>query len=161
MSCHPAISSLVVYGAEAEEELCDVMSSVVGESVRKIHKTFDTMDVRGNTVFGELKRRSRDYHYNDEKIKKEGWLIPSCKIIRGWLEMAEGFEVYLFYFWSSDKTLWYYKMKEGDFCSGDCHKPPKNHYDKQLHVWIPEECWTRVPIDLSGLMFEEDECWIE
>jgi hypothetical protein len=160
MSCHPCIAAKVSYGLEAERKLLPILSDVIGEPLIKTVGTFDCMDMEGLTSFSELKRRTTDYTYEDERIKREGWWMPSCKVIKGWQELSEGKRVFFFYLWSCDKSLWMYEMKEGDFSSSDCHKVPKGHYDNQLHVAIPQERWTRVECDLSSLVFEEDLCWI-
>ena len=160
MSCHPCISAKVSYGLEAEQKLLPILSTVVGEPIRKTGGTFDCMDFGGDSSFSELKRRTSDFSYRDEKIEREGWLMPSCKVIEGWWKLSEGKRVFFFYLWSCDKSLWVYEMKEGDFTSGDSHKVPKGHYDNQLHVAIPQELWSRVDCDLSSLVFEEDLCWI-
>lgn len=160
MSCHPGISSLVAYGAEGELLLTSILCDIVGETISKTSGTFDTMDFEGETTFSELKRRSSDFFYCDTKIKEEGWLMPSCKVIKSWEKLSEGKKVFFFYFWMRDKSLWYYEMKEGDF-SKEEHKPPKNHYDKQLHVTIQEDKWKRCNVDCSSIVFEEDKCWIE
>ncbi len=155
MSRHPGISSLVVYGSEAEQILLPVMSVAVGERMRKTAETMNTMDMEGETVFAELKRRSTDFSYHDEKIKREGWLMPSCKIMRGWEELSKGKRVVFFYFWREDKTLWMYELKEGDFTKTP-HFVPKNHYDQMLHVAIPQDRWTFVATIEN--QFEEERC---
>ena len=160
MSLHPNIKSKVIFGTEGEQKLLPVLSQVVGEKLHKTSGTFDCMDMAGERVFAELKRRSMDFSYCDEKIKREGWLMPSCKVIRSWQELSEGKRVIFFYFWSCDKSLWMYEMKEGDFSSEDCHRVPNGHYDKQLHVAILQDRWSRVDVDLSDVIFEDEGCWI-
>ena len=118
------------------------------------------MDMVGDTTFSELKRRSRDWSYRDEKIKKEGWLMPSCKVIEGWEQKSRGKKVYFFYLWMCDKSLWMYELKDGDFTQDGSHFIPRGHFDNQLHVRIPQEKWTPCG-DLSDVVFEEDVCWIE
>lgn len=160
MSYHPAISGLVTYGKEGEEKLMEAISYVVGEAVTKTTATFDTMDFEGHFSFSELKRRSSDWFYCDEKIKREGWLIPSCKVIRGWEELSNEKRVFFFYFWMRDKSLWMFEMKEGDFCNDGDHFIPKGHYDKMLHVAIQQDRWKRINCDMSSIVFEEDTCLI-
>lgn len=158
---HPQLSSLKQYGLEGEVKLLASVSVCVGEPVTKTSWEKDAMDMMGATTFSELKRRSSDWCYHDEKIKKDGWLVPSSKVMRGWEELSNGKKVFFFYFWMFDKSLWMYEMKDGDFTQPNDHRPPKNHYDNQLHVWIPEEKWTRCKVDLSDVVFEEELCWIE
>lgn len=161
MSLHPCIGFKVAYGTEAEQKLLPILSKVVGTELRKTSGTFDCMDLEGAGIFGELKRRGLDWFYTDTKIKEEGWLMPSCKVIRGWRELSEGKRVFFFYFWSKDKSLWLYEMKAGDFTRKGDHFVPKGHYDNQLHVAIKQERWQRVDVDLSDVVFEEETCLIE
>lgn len=160
MSCHPSISSLLEYGKEGETKLLSSISAYVGEPVTKTKGVFDNMDFISESFFCELKRRSKDYSYCDEKIKKEGWLISSSKVIKGWEEIAKGKRVFFFYFWTWDKSLWVYELQEGDFTQDGSHFIPKGHYDTMLHVTIPQDKWIRCG-ELSDVVFEEDVCWIE
>lgn len=157
---HPALSSLKKYGLEGEVKLLASVSVHVGEPVTKTKYEKDTMDMEGATTFSELKRRSSDWSYHDEKIKREGWLMPSSKVMRGWECLSDKKKVFFFYFWMCDKSLWVYEMKEGDFTGSKDHFIPHGHYDNQLHVRIPEEKWTKCAV-LSDVVFEEDLCWIE
>lgn len=160
MSKHPGISSLVAYGYEGEDKLTSAISTYLGEHVVKTSATFDSMDFCGEKTFSELKRRSTDWTYYDTKIKEEGWLMPSNKVMKGWEEISKGKRVFFFYFWSFDKTLWAYEMSETDFTQKDDHFVPRNHYDNMLHVTIPQEKWTFVE-KLSSIVFEEETCWID
>lgn len=159
MSQHPAISSLVKYGSEGEEKLVSAISEFVGEQVMKTKGTFDSMDFTSPGFFCELKRRSSEWSYYDEKIKQDGWLMPSCKVIEGWEQKSRGKRVMFFYFWMQDKTLWAYELKDGDFTQPGSHTIPKYHYDKMLHVKIPEDQWMFCG-KLNDVVFEEDLCWI-
>lgn len=161
MSRHPCIAQKVSYGTEAEQKLIPILSAIVGEPLKKTSATFDCMDLVGRSSFSELKRRTPDWFYTDAKIKKEGWLMPSCKVIRGWEELSKGKRVFFFYLWSKDKSLWMYEMRDGDFNKKDDYVIPKGHYDNQLHVTIPQEKWRRIDVDLSSIIFEEDTCLIE
>lgn len=160
MSCHPAIHSKVVYGTEGEDKLLPVLSAALGKPLRKIGNSFSVLDFKGEGVFAELKKRTSEWSRQDPKIKNEGWLIPSCKILQSWAEMDKGNEVVFFYFWASDKTLWSYRLKRTDFTTGG-HFVPKGHYDQMLHVAVPEHLWEQVSLDGFDLQFEEDTCWIE
>ena len=160
MSVHPSIKSKVVFGTEAEQKLLPILSQAVNEKLHKTSGTFDVMDMVGSGIFAELKRRTSDFSYCDEKIQREGWLMPSCKIIRAWQELSEGKRVVFFYYWGCDKSLWMYEMSEGDFSSGDSHRVPNGHYDRQLHVAIVQDRWSRVDADLSEVVFEDEGCWI-
>jgi len=160
MSQHPNIQALVSYGLEAQQSLEEAISIVLDEPMKQTAATFDTLDFHSKTKFAELKRRTPEWSYHDEKIKKEGWLIPSCKILRGWEELSQGKRVFFFYFWSFDKSLWVFEMKVGDF-SQTPHFIPKNHYDQMYHVAVPQDRWRHCEVNLSHLVFEEDLCWIQ
>lgn len=138
-----------------------IISRAVGDKLKKTSETFDSMDMTGKKSFCELKRRSSDWTYHDAKIKKEGWLMPANKVMRAWQELSEGKKVYFVYFWGFEKSLWLYEVKDTDFKKKEDYVIPKNHYDNQLHVTVPQEKWTRVAVDLSGVVFEEDKCWID
>lgn len=155
---HPSISSLVSYGEEAEQKLLSFLSDAVGEPLTKTKETFGILDFAGETVVAELKKRTSEWSYLDEKIQREGWLIPSCKILKGWDQMSEGKKVVFFYSWACDKSLWMYELQEGDFTSPGSHFVPRGHYDQMLHVAIPQSKWTS--LGRVEITFEEDECWI-
>ena len=158
MSLHPAITALVSYGEEGEQKLLSVIGEALGEPVTKTKETFATLDFLGETVVAELKKRTSDWSYCDEKIQREGWLIPSCKILKGWEQIHLGKRVVFFYYWACDKTLWMYELEEGDFTAPGSHFIPRNHYDKMLHVAVPQSRWTALgSIDAQ---FEEEQCWI-
>lgn len=160
MSCHPAISTLLKYGLEGETKLISIISQVLREPVTKTSGGLDMMDFYSKSFFCELKRRSRDWSYRDEKIKKEGWLVSSSKVIEGWEQKSRGKRVVFFYLWMCDKTLWAYELQDGDFTQPGSHFIPNGHYDNQLHVRIPQDKWTQCG-NLSDIVFEEDVCWIE
>lgn len=160
MSLHPCIAAKVAYGTEGEDKLLPVLSDVVGQPLKKMKGTYSVLDFYGNSVFVELKKRTPQWSYTDPKIQKEGWLIPSCKILFGWTMLEKGKRVFFAYYWSFDKSLWIYELKAGDFTTGG-HFVPEGHYDQMLHVAIPQEKWKKVEVDLSEVVFEEDGCWID
>jgi hypothetical protein len=157
MSCHPNIEHLVTYGKEAEEALAPLLSQIVGDTLLKTGSEFDSLDFQGDHTFAELKRRSDDWSYTHPKIQQEGWLIPSCKIMRGWTELAKGRKVFFFYAWDCDRSVWMYELAPGDFTSGG-HFIPKGHYDAMLHVAVPQSRWTRLPVEAP---WKAQGCWID
>lgn len=159
MSCHPCIASKVAYGEEGEQKLLGLLSDSVGEPLVKTKETYGILDFEGETVVAELKKRTSDWSYGDQKIQKEGWLIPSCKILKGWEQRSLGKRVVFFYYWACDKSLWMYELEDGDFTSAGSHFVPKGHYDQMLHVAVPQARWTRR--GSVEVAFEEDGCWIE
>lgn len=158
MSCHPCIESKVAYGEEAEEKLIELLSNRVKEPLVKTKETFGILDFSGPSVVAELKKRTSDWSYHDEKIKREGWLIPSCKILRGWEHLSEGKKVFFYYYWACDKSLWEYELLQSDFTAPGSHFVPRGHYDQMLHVAVPQGKWKS--LGSVEVAFEEDGCWI-
>lgn len=159
MSCHPCIESKVAYGEEGEQKLLDFLSECVGEPLVKTKETFGVLDFAGETVVAELKKRTSDWSYDDEKIQREGWLIPSCKILKGWEQRSLGKRVVFFYYWACDKSLWMYELQDNDFTEAGSHFVPRGHYDQMLHVAVPQTRWNS--LGSVQVAFEEDGCWIE
>jgi hypothetical protein len=130
-------------GLYYEKILKPALEVTVGEDLVKTAEDTDTMDFEGKTVFVELKSRSDQYHYSQEFIQREGWLLPSCKIARAREEVARGKRVVFFYFWKAGKSLWSWEFSEAGLV--DCEeKYPSWHLDKQKQVYIKERHWSRV-----------------
>lgn len=126
-----------------ETVLQPALERVVGEALVKTSEETDTMDFEGETCFVELKSRSDQYHYSQSFIKKDGWLLPSCKITRAREEVKKGKRVVFFYFWKAGKSLWMWEFSE-EGCLGAKEEYPKWHQDKQKQTYIHERVWTRV-----------------
>jgi hypothetical protein len=131
------------FGLYYEKVLQPALEKSVGEPLMKTSDEMDMMDFEGDTCFVEVKTRSDQYHYSQEFIKKDGWLLPSCKIARAREEAKKGKTVVFFYFWKAGKSLWRWDFSEESFL--DCNeKYPEWHHDQQKQAYIKEQNWTRV-----------------
>lgn len=115
----------------------------VGESLVKTSDEMDTMDFEGETCFVEVKTRSDKYHYSQPFIKKDGWLLPACKIARARQEAKNGKKVVFFYFWKAGKTLWRWDFSE-EGCLDGKEEYPSWHADQQKQAYIKEHHWKQV-----------------
>ena len=131
------------FGLYYEKILQPALEMSVGQPLVKTAMTTDTMDFEGETCFVELKSRGDQYHYTQSFIKKDGWLLPSCKIRRAREEVEKGKQVVFFYFWTAGKSLWRWDFNESDLV-GCKEEYPLWHHDKQKQIYIKEQCWTRV-----------------
>ena len=68
------------FGFHYEKLLKEKIESVIGESIQKTTYSGDMMDFESKNYFIELKSRGDQYHYSQAFIKKDGWLLPFCKI---------------------------------------------------------------------------------
>jgi hypothetical protein len=150
----------IAYGLRYEPVVLPVISKTLSDEIIKTDYCFSLMDFQGKKTWSELKVRSNDYCHTD-KCMKEGWLIPAGKMIWGCHKVSEGFEVWFFYLWERDGSLWAYKFNPEDttrFKIG----VPDNHADNQLHYWIPEIEWDCIAnLDLSKTLQKPKKCLIE
>ena len=126
-----------------EMVLKPALEKAVGEPLVKTSEDLDTMDFEGKTCFVELKSRSDQYHYSQWFIKRDGWILPTCKITRARQEVKEGKKVVFFYFWKAGKSLWRWDFSEGGLLDAK-EKYPDWHQDKQKQTYIKERHWVRV-----------------
>jgi hypothetical protein len=70
------------FGKQGEEVVLPLVEMIIGESLTATEKFYDTMDAESENYWVEIKTRSKRYHWEDDFIQKEGWLIPACKIKR-------------------------------------------------------------------------------
>ncbi len=119
------------------------LEKAVGEPLVKTSEDLDTMDFEGKTCFVELKTRGDQYHYSQWFIKRDGWILPTCKITRARQEVKEGKKVVFFYFWRAGKSLWRWDFSEEGL--KDCKEEyPSWHQDLQKQTYIKEHHWIRV-----------------
>lgn len=130
-------------GLQYEKVLQPTLEKAVGETLVKTSDELDCMDFEGATTFVELKSRGDQYHYSQHFIKKDGWLLPYCKIQRARAEVAKGKKVIFFYFWRAGKTLWRWDFSE-EGCLDALEKYPEWHVDKQKQIYIKEHHWKQV-----------------
>ena len=141
-SDHP-IHTRYPQGMEGQDFLQSLIERHLGESICFTECQTDTMDAESYSFWIEIKTRPQ-YHYSLPKIKKEGWIIPVCKILRA---REEPKQVRFYYFWKNDMSLWYY-----DYCEKDMEsaviKIPENHPDNQPHVYLKQHLWKEVEMCL-------------
>lgn len=101
--------------------------------------TNDTMDAESKSYWIEIKCRLPSYHWSDGCMQS-GWLIPACKILRA-RENKKATRFY--YYWQSDKSLWYWDYNEKDL-EGLKPSIPPHHRDSQLHFYLPQRVWSSV-----------------
>ena len=130
-------------GLYYEQVLKPTLEKVIGEPIQKTESETDTMDFYSEHFFLELKVRSDSYHYTQEFIKRDGWIVPTCKIMRAIEETKKGKKVLFFYFWMAGKSLWCYEFNERDL-SEMKDKYPEWHRDHQQQTYIPESLWKRI-----------------
>jgi len=130
-------------GLYYEKILHPALERSVGLTLVKTAEEVDTMDFMGTDCFVELKTRSDQYHYNQTFIQKDGWILPSCKIVRARYEVSQGNRVVFFYFWKADKTLWRWDFNEESLVDAK-EEYPQWHHDKQKQIYIKQHHWKRV-----------------
>lgn len=150
----------IAYGLRYEPVVLPVISKTLSDEIIKTDYCFSLMDFQGKETWSELKVRTSDYCHTDACMK-EGWLIPAGKMIWACHKVSEGFDVWFFYLWERDGSLWAYK-----FCPEDTTRlkigVPNNHADNQLHYWVPEEEWDCIAhLDLSKTLQRPKKCLIE
>jgi len=133
------------YGKKAENRLLPVLETIIGEKIVPTANSCDTMDGVSETWDVELKRRTAKYSWADEKIMKEGWLIPACKITRA---RTSGKRTAFFYSWEKDESLWMFEYTEASM-NGLKSYVPFWHIDKQPHFNIPFCLWTRQNVSVE------------
>lgn len=130
-------------GLYYEQKLKPTLESIVKEHLVKTEETYETMDFESENCFVELKTRSDQYHYSQSFIKRDGWLLPFCKIERARKEIQKGKKVYFFYFWKAGKSLWIWEFSE-EGCLDMKKKYPPWHEDQQEQAYIQERHWKRI-----------------
>lgn len=143
----------VAYGTRLEPYFLQKLSEVTNDTITKTSYCFSLLDFEGQTSWSELKVRTADWFYTDPKIQEEGWLIPACKFLDAAWKKSEGKDVFFFYYWALDQSLWMIKFEPTflmDFLLGI----PKDHKDNQLHYFIHQDKWTfcgTLPVDAESL----------
>ena len=131
------------FGLHYEKVLKPTIEKLIGEPITKTEVGTDTMDFYSEHYFVELKTRSDIYHPSQWFIKRDGWLLPYCKMVRAREEAKKGKRCIFFYFWTAGKTLWRWDYNEEELatCKADY---PEWHRDQQRQVYIPEKFWRQV-----------------
>jgi len=128
------------FGKSGEKIVLPLVEMLLGEKFTPTANFYDTMDAVSENYWVEIKTRSDKYHWKQDLIEKEGWLIPACKIQRA---MNEKKKCCFYYYWMSDKSLWELEFSP-DKIQGLTPKVPGWHSDKQLHYYIPRDRFTQI-----------------
>ena len=126
------------FGLPLEQTLKPVLEKCVGSALVKTASTTDTADFCYEGGYAELKCR-RPHHQKEDYAC---WVFPVDKVLKG---IVEEKPVRIFYYWDSDKSLYYIDYSENLFF--DSKKIPEPDYfpgSSQKHFWIPQYLWKRV-----------------
>jgi hypothetical protein len=127
------------YGEKNLNAILSFLESHLGESITKTTGRYDVMDcVTESKKDLEVKTRCSNYHYNQSFIKKEGWLVPACKINHA---RESGRPFVCFYYWKADESIWKFEYSEKAM-EGLKPRVPEWNKDRQLHYYIPQDRWT-------------------
>ncbi len=133
----------VEFGLRYEPLLKPTLESFLQEPLTKTKSQFDNYDFLGERTYSELKVRRGRYHYTDACMK-DGWLMPYVKLDRAATTFKKkGKEIWFFYLWESDKSLWALKFDPSQKFKTIT---PSWHQDNQVQVLIPQDLWTNVGI---------------
>ena len=128
------------YGKSAFDSLKPILEQYLDQPLEETKMFYDIMDAKTATWDIEVKARTPKYHWSDPFIKRDGWLIPKCKI-----DYAKKSDrpFLFFYWWRKDNSLW--EMEYDDSCiEGLEPVVPWFHKERQEHYYIPFSKWTRI-----------------
>ena len=131
----------VRYGLALEPVLLPKISEFLQDDIKKVEYQYSNLDYIGQHTWSELKVRTSDYHYTDP-IMKDGWLLPAAKIRKAFLECKKK-DIWFFYLWERDGSLWAMKFDGDDFVDVD-PRVPEWHHDKQPHYYVDESMWNLI-----------------
>ena len=128
------------YGKKNEDIIQHFLPLIYGEAFRHTTAEKDELDFVSENYWVELKTRKPTYSWCDDVIKREGFLMPHCKLIRA---LNERRATKFLYYWKKDHSLWEWSFTED---AAKSLKPfvPHFHYTKQVHVNIPFDWWKRI-----------------
>lgn len=141
MSANFSKEERVAYGLRYEPIILPKIQEFLDDRIMKTAYNFSLLDFTGIYTWSELKVRTSQYHYTDECMK-EGWLIPACKILKAWQE-CDAKDVWFFYLWEQDGSLWAMKF-DSTYFTTLVPRVPSWHADKQLHYYVPAERWKKI-----------------
>lgn len=151
----------VAYGTALEPILLPKLKAILNNDIQKADYEFSFLDFKGKNCFAELKVRTEDYHYTDPKIQSEGWIIPACKFIEANWSVSQGSDVYFFYLWVRDGSLWMFKYNPA-FMNIFPLAVPEGHNENQLHYYVAQEFWKKVDtLDITQGFLKPRRCLIE
>lgn len=130
------------YGKASFDLLCPILEYYLDEPLEQTKRFYDVLDARTKTWDIEVKSRTPKYHWEQDYIMREGWLIPSCKV-----EFAKKSDrpFLFFYWWRSDNSLWEWEF-DANALKGLTPIVPSWHKDRQEHYYLPFELWTRLEL---------------
>ena len=139
------ITNRHVFGWKCEKILQPFLEQHLGQTLSKTSNRFNSIDYRGNDCIAELKSRpTLDERGERQDSKKyQTWLLPSCKVIqrrtledgtskRVWI--TDKNNIYFFYFWEADNSLWALKYDRALFKTFLRGVPV---FSEQEHFFIP------------------------
>jgi len=125
-------------GARQEVGLQKRLSCIVDEPLTKFPERYSIFDFESEHYLIELKSRRAPA----SPSKFDTWLLPVCK---GEAARKSVKSVLFFYHWEVDDSLYFLEYNEDEFDSFH-QEVPSFHADKQLHYYIPRDCWSRVEL---------------
>ena len=133
------------YGKQSFTLVCPIIEEYLEEPLIETKMFYEIMDAKTETYDIEVKSRTPKYHWKDEYIMRDGWLLPKCKI-----DYAKKSQrpFLFFYWWRRDNSLWEWEFNLEDLKGLEPFVPPW-HKEKQEHYYIPFKCW-------KELQYEDD-----
>jgi hypothetical protein len=151
----------VAYGVALQPYLLPKIKAFLNDEIQETEYQFSLLDFKGLRTWAELKVRTEDYHYTDSKIHTEGWIIPACKFIEANWEVSKGKDVYFFYLWVRDGSLWVFKYNPA-FMNIFPLAIPDGHKENQLHYYVAQEFWKKIDVlDITQGFMKPRSCLIE
>ena len=128
----------VRYGLRYEPLLLPKISEFLNDTLVKTNYCFSMLDYEGIRTWSELKVRSSNHSRSDPWFEN-GWLLPACKFLEAAAKVSdEHKEVWFFYLWERDGSLWAYKYHPDDMNRFRLDVP-SFHNDNQLHYYVPQD----------------------
>ena len=150
----------VRYGLIYEKVLLPKLQEFLNDRILKTTYKYNNFDFDGIYTWSELKVRTLDFYYTDKCIQEDGWLMPACKILEAWRRCDEK-DVFFFYFWERDGSLWALKF-DSEYFTTLIPRVPPFHQDSQLHYFIPRDKWVKIAdLEIDESLFRRPkECLI-
>jgi hypothetical protein len=129
-----------LFGKLNQQSLQPFLESYLGEPIIETTLIYDTVDGKTPTKDIEIKTRGITYDWNSSFLKREGWLLPACKVQTA---RDSGRPFHCFYYWKKDNSVWEWVYNEEQM---ERLVPfvPSFHKDKQLHYNIPFLYWKKI-----------------
>ena len=158
MIAHFPKEDRVRYGLLYESYLIPVLSDFLHDTLQKTSYCYSMLDFFGSRTWSELKVRTSNHKRSDPWFQ-DGWLLPACKFLEAAEKSDNQTDVWFFYLWESDGSLWGYKFNPDDMNRFPL-RVPSFHNDNQLHYYVPESEFQLVGhIDIHDNL-KNDKCLI-